>query len=108
MPTDLPEIGRGDVAWADLSPSAGREQAGHRPYLVLSEPRFHRSSGLVIAVPMTTRERPWPTRVRLGPTSFAIGEQPRTFAISRITRVDPTGYDVSAVRAVINRLIGGR
>jgi mRNA interferase MazF len=108
MTTDPPEIGRGDVVWADLSPSAGREQAGHRPYLVLSDPRFHRSRALVIAVPMTTKERPWPTRVQLGPSSFAIAEQPRTFAMSRITRIDPTGYDVAPVRAIINRLIGGR
>jgi mRNA interferase MazF len=28
---------RGDILWADLGPVVGREQAGRRPVLVLSE-----------------------------------------------------------------------
>jgi mRNA interferase MazF len=103
----MPDIERGDVVWADLSPAQGHEQSGHRPYLVLSERRFHNSRGLVIAVPMTSKPRPWPTWVELAPGSWAIAEQPRTFAVSRITRTDSVRHDTLAVQKTVNRLIGG-
>jgi mRNA interferase MazF len=100
-------IARGDIVWASLDPTVGREQARHRPHLVLSDDVQHRALRLVIAVPLTSVPRSWPTRVQLAPDSFAICEQVRTFAMERITRVEATGYDVAPVRAIVNRLIGG-
>jgi mRNA interferase MazF len=100
-------IDRGDVVWADMSPVIGREQAGHRPYLVLSDDRLHRSRQLVVAVPMTSKPHPIPTHLELDPGSYAICEQPTTLSVRRVTRVDRHGYDVTRVRAVIVRLIGG-
>jgi mRNA interferase MazF len=47
---------RGDIRWADLNPLRGREQAGHRPVLVLSHELFNARSGTVIAVALTGRE----------------------------------------------------
>lgn len=47
---------RGDVVWADLSPVQGREQAGRRPVLVLSDDVFNQRSGTVIAVAITSQE----------------------------------------------------
>jgi mRNA interferase MazF len=47
---------RGDIRWADLNPTVGREQAGHRPVLVLSHDVFNERSGTVIAVALTSRE----------------------------------------------------
>lgn len=99
--------GRGDVAWLSMDPVQGREQRGHRPHLVLSDERLARTTGLVIGVPMTSVQRPWATRVTLGGDSYAIAEQPRTFSISRVTKVDRKGYDVEPVVRVIARLIGG-
>jgi mRNA-degrading endonuclease toxin of MazEF toxin-antitoxin module len=99
--------GRGDVAWLSMDRAEGHEQRGHRPHLVLSDERLARTMGLVIAVPMTSAHRPWATRVTLGEGSYAIGEQPRTFALSRVTRVDHSGHDVAAVIRVISTLIGG-
>ncbi|MFC6704599.1 type II toxin-antitoxin system PemK/MazF family toxin [Flexivirga alba] len=98
---------RGDVVWADLDPAKGREQAKHRPYLVLSDTRYHHAFSLVIGVPMTSAERSWPTRVQVTSGSWAICEQVRTFSTERITRVERRRYDVSAVQKIVTRLIGG-
>ena len=47
---------RGDVVWADLDAARGREQAGRRPVVVLSEDVFNDRSGTVIAVAVTSQE----------------------------------------------------
>lgn len=47
---------RGEVHWADLEPVRGREQAGRRPVVVLSEDVFNERSGTVIAVAVTSQE----------------------------------------------------
>ena len=44
---------RGDVLWADLDPTRGREQAGQRPVLVISHDIFNERSGTVIAMAIT-------------------------------------------------------
>ncbi|MGH7263325.1 MAG: type II toxin-antitoxin system PemK/MazF family toxin [Candidatus Rokuibacteriota bacterium] len=46
---------RGDVYWADLSPVRGREQAGLRPVLVISQDVFNARSGTVIAMAITSQ-----------------------------------------------------
>lgn len=102
---DQPHIERGDVVWAAMDPVEGREQRGHRPHLVLSDERFHRARELVIAVPMTSKHRPWPTRIEIAPGSYAMAEQPRTFSVDRVTKVQPYGYDTERVVRIINRLI---
>ena len=52
----MARILRGDIRWADLSPTRGREQAGRRPVLVLSHGVFNQRSGTIIAVAMTSKE----------------------------------------------------
>jgi mRNA interferase MazF len=47
---------RGEIFWADLDPVRGREQAGRRPVLVLSQDVFNERSGTVIAVAITSQE----------------------------------------------------
>ncbi len=51
----MARILRGDIRWADLAPSRGREQAGQRPVLVLSHNVFNARSGTVIAVALTSQ-----------------------------------------------------
>ncbi len=46
---------RGEIRWADLKPTRGREQAGLRPVLVLSHDVFNERSGTVIAMAITSR-----------------------------------------------------
>jgi mRNA interferase MazF len=49
----MARILRGDILWADLDPVRGREQAGRRPVLVLSQDVFNERSGTVIAVALS-------------------------------------------------------
>jgi mRNA interferase MazF len=46
---------RGDIIWADLNPTIGREQSGLRPILILSHEVFNKNSGNVIAVAITSQ-----------------------------------------------------
>ncbi len=46
---------RGEIYWADLNPVRGREQAGLRPVLILSNDLFNRRSGTVIAMAITSQ-----------------------------------------------------
>ena len=51
----MARILRGDIWWADLDPTRGREQAGLRPVLVISHDLFNARSGTVIALAMTSQ-----------------------------------------------------
>ncbi len=51
----MARILRGDVYWADLNPTKGKEQPGLRPVLVLSQDVFNEHSGTVIAVAITSQ-----------------------------------------------------
>lgn len=47
---------RGDIVWAHLDPTLGREQSGTRPVLILSQNIFNDRSGTVIAVVLTSQQ----------------------------------------------------
>lgn len=51
----MARILRGDIRWADLNPTRGQEQAGHRPVLILSHEIFNQRSGTVIAMAITSQ-----------------------------------------------------
>jgi len=46
---------RGDIVWADLDPTQGSEQAGHRPVVIISHNVFNDRSGTVIALAITSQ-----------------------------------------------------
>ncbi len=48
---------RGNIYWANLNPTLGREQSGHRPVLILSHDIFNERSGTVIALAITSQEQ---------------------------------------------------
>ena len=54
---------RGDVVWLNFTPQAGREQAGHRPALVISPKEYNRKTGLAVMCPMTTQAKGYPFEV---------------------------------------------
>jgi mRNA interferase MazF len=62
---------RGDLAWINFAPQAGREQANNRPALILTTREFNVDTGLVIACPITRTERPFGSRVKLSGTETA-------------------------------------
>jgi len=45
---------RGDIYLVSLDPTAGHEQQGKRPVLVISPGKFNRLSGVPIVLPITT------------------------------------------------------
>lgn len=51
----MARILRGEIRWADLNPVRGREQAGLRPVLILSQDVFNERSGTVIAMAVTSQ-----------------------------------------------------
>jgi mRNA interferase MazF len=53
----MARILRGEIRWADLNPVRGKEQAGHRPVLILSQDIFNERSGTVIALAITSQEQ---------------------------------------------------
>jgi mRNA interferase MazF len=82
---------RGDIRWADLSPARGREQAGRRPVLVLSQDVFNQRSGTVIAVALTSQppRAGFPLTLelagaRLPKRSWVKISQVRTLAVERL------------------------
>jgi mRNA interferase MazF len=85
------KILRGEIRWADLSPTRGREQAGQRPVLILSQDVFNERSGTVIAIALTSQPQRagFPLTLELQSAgqpkrSWAKISQIRTLAVERI------------------------
>ncbi|MGL4338860.1 MAG: type II toxin-antitoxin system PemK/MazF family toxin [Rhodoglobus sp.] len=81
----------GDILWAELGAGAGREQSGRRPIVVVSSNQYLEAvDTLMLAVPVTSKNRAWPNHVLLsGPTtlelpSYAMTEQVRSVSRQRI------------------------
>jgi mRNA interferase MazF len=56
---------RGDIVWLTLTPHAGREQAGHRPALILSPDLYNKKVGLALACPITSQVKGYPFEVQI-------------------------------------------
>ena len=99
----------GDVYYANLNPGRGTEQQGVRPVVVISVVSM---GPRAIVVPLTTKQRPWPTRIRLrtyGTDSDAMCEQVRAIDVARLNedlyaRVDPSV--LVDIQRTVARLIG--
>ena len=82
---------RGEIRWADLNPTRGKEQSGQRPVLILSHDVFNERSGTVIALALTSQPQRagFPltlelTIPRLPKRSWVKISQIRTLATERI------------------------
>ncbi|MFN8601504.1 MAG: type II toxin-antitoxin system PemK/MazF family toxin [Candidatus Binatia bacterium] len=106
---------RGEVRWADLDPTRGREQAGLRPVLILSQDVFNERSGTVIAVALTSQPQRAGFPLTLELTSAGLPKrswvkisQIRTLAIERIGkrigRVTPE--ELAQVVEGLNDIVG--
>jgi len=89
----MARILRGDIIWADLSPSIGHEQSGMRPILVLSHEVFNKNSGTVIAVAITSQPQRagFPLTLELEETklpkkSWVKISQIRTLSVKRLRK----------------------
>jgi mRNA interferase MazF len=89
----------GEVWLCELYPVRGHEQAGRRPALVVSPDRFNQGpAGLVIVVPLTTRDRRVPLHVAIDPPEgglrgrrFALCEMVRSISQQRLAHASPWG-----------------
>lgn len=77
--------------WAAPSPTVGREQNGRRPGVIVSGEAYTMTvNALVLAVPVTSRDRGWPNHVGLHGThglavaSWAMTEQVRAISRDRL------------------------
>jgi mRNA interferase MazF len=88
----MPDARQGEVWFVDLDPTAGREQAGRRPALVISVDQIGTgASDLAIVVPITRTSRPNPLYVPIQPPeggvrdeSFAMPEMVRSISRHRL------------------------
>lgn len=86
---------RGHALWVQLDPVVGHEQAGHRPFIIISETRFNGASGTVIGMPLTSRQPRAPepftvelqTRLSGEARSWVKITQIRTLDVGRVTGV---------------------
>ena len=112
----MARILRGDVVWAELNPTRGREQAGRRPVLVLSQDVFNERSWTVIAVALTSQPQAagFPLTLELSGSwlskkSWVKVSQVRTLSTERlgprIGRV--SAEELSLVVEGLNEIIGG-
>ena len=87
----MAQILRGEIRWADLNPVRGREQAGLRPVLIISEDIFNERSGTVVAMTITSQPQragfPLTLELKSGilpKTSWSKISQIRTLSVERI------------------------
>jgi mRNA interferase MazF len=87
-------LNSGDVLLCDVNPVTGREQGGIRPIVVVSHQRYAVIPGLILAVPLTSRDRglehhvgiPANDRTGLDRPSYAMTEQIRAVSDRRTGR----------------------
>ena len=59
---------RGEIWLVDLNPTRGHEQAGRRPGVIVSVDLFNSGpAGLVVLVPLTTKEKGIPFHIEIRP-----------------------------------------
>jgi mRNA interferase MazF len=83
------EVNRFDVFLANLDPTIGHEIKKTRPCLVISPDEMNRHIRTIIIAPMTTKGRPYPTRVACrfkGKSGQVVLDQIRTIDRDRLTK----------------------
>jgi mRNA interferase MazF len=55
----------GHIVWLSLDPQRGREQAGRRPFLVLSPRAYNAKTSLAVGVPVTSQRKGYPFEIPL-------------------------------------------
>ena len=98
-------VNRFEVYQVNLDPSVGSEIRKFRSCVVVSPDEMNHNIRTVIVAPMTTKGRPYPTRVALqfkGKRAQVVLDQIRTVDVVRLVRKlgvldDPTSSKVLAV-----------
>lgn len=116
MPPRVPRAG--DIWYVEFSPQVGREQAGIRPALVVSNDEFNDvENDLHIICPLTTRDRGLRYHVHIDPPeggitrpSLIMCEQVKSQSIDRFLQFRGTVSDelLDAVQRMIIAFLNGR
>ena len=103
---------RGDFVWITLNPTAGHEQAGRRPALVLSPKSYNRKTGLCVICPATRQAKGYAFEVEVinpdGTTSVILSDHLRNvdWGARQVQRIHRVTDDVlNAVVARIEALV---
>jgi mRNA interferase MazF len=111
----MARILRGEIRWADLNPTRGREQSGLRPVLILSHDVFNERSGTVIAVAISSKPQragfPLSIELKSGNLpnkSWVKISQIRTLSVERISRKigNLSDEEIDTVVEGLNEIIG--
>jgi len=90
---------RGDVFLVSLDPVRGSEIAKTRPCLIVSPDVLNARFSTVIVAPLTSTEKPYPTRCRVevqGRSGYVALDQVRTISKERLIKlVDTTDPSIS-------------
>ncbi len=87
----------GDLISTDVDTSLGREQAGRRPALVVSDEIFNAATGLAIVCPITSKIRPFPSSVVLPEGLLLSGE----ILLSHIRSIDTLACPIRFAGAAV-------
>jgi mRNA interferase MazF len=101
----------GDIVWLSLNPQTGREQAGHRPAVVLSPVAYNAKTSLMVCCPMTSQIKNYPFEVLIS------GASPSAVLADQVKSLDwrkrgakrkgvVSAAELAEVRAKIRALIG--
>jgi mRNA interferase MazF len=105
----VPEAG--DIVWLSFDPQVGREQAGHRPAVVLSPAVYNAKTSLMVCCPMTTQIKNYPFEVVISAAnpSAVLADQVKSLDWRR-RRAKRKGVisadELAEVRGKIRALIG--
>ena len=87
-------VRRGEIYFVDLNPVQGREQAGHRPVVVLSVDSINKLPLVVTVVVGTKGEnvsRDYPTNVRVSPAESSLPIE-TVFLCFQVRSLDPKRF----------------
>ena len=56
---------QGDIIWLNFDPQSGREQAGYRPAVIVSNNTFNAKTNMAIVCPITNTNRSFPLHIQL-------------------------------------------
>ena len=101
----------GHIVWLEFDPQVGREQAGHRPAVVLTPASYNKKTSLMICCPLTSQIKGYPFEVLVeidGTQSVVLSDQVKSldWKIRKAKFKDKVSLDVLVeVRAKAKSLL---
>jgi mRNA interferase MazF len=94
-------VKQGDIIKIDFNPQSGREQAGYRPAVVISNDFFNMKTNLTIVCPITNTNRPFPLHVPLDGRTATTG----VVLCEHVKSLDITARDYKVIEKIPDDLL---